>query len=77
MTAPPETAKRYASDRWNRLDTILKGFDNYVTLRRGRGDSWHTIAASIARDTARTPGVIPPTVSTLTRWYPADTEHAA
>lgn len=73
MPAATATAKRYSSDRWHRLDQLLKGMDQYIASRRADGASWHSIAASIARDTARHPDVAPPTVSTLTRWY-ADSE---
>lgn len=75
MPAPTDTAKR--SDRWHRLDAALKGLDEYVAERRERHESWHAIAADIARDTARRPGIVPPTVSTLTRWYPDHRNRAA
>lgn len=70
MPADTATAKRYSSDRWHRLDSLLGGMDQYVAARRATGGSWHAIASSIARDTAGHSGVAPPTVSTLTRWYP-------
>jgi hypothetical protein len=77
MPADTATAKRYRSDRWHRLDQLLKGLDEYIASRRAAGASWHAITASIARDTARHPDVVPPTVSTLTRWYPEHEPHAA
>lgn len=65
------------SDRWHRLDAILGGLDRYVAERRARGDSWHTIAVAIATDTINHPDVLPPTVPTLTRWYPSNSEARA
>jgi hypothetical protein len=75
MPAQQATPKRYRSDRWHRLDQLLKragGLDEYVNTRRAAGDSWHAIAASIARDTAQHLDVAPPTVNTLIRWYAQD-----
>lgn len=68
MTSP----KR--SDRWHRLDKILGGLDSYVARRRGDGDSWNSVAMSIAIAVADHPDVQAPTVATLTRWYPSDRE---
>jgi hypothetical protein len=74
-TPPP---KRYSSDRWHRLNHLLKGGrDSYVAERREQGLSWHRIAADIARDIARHPEVTQPTVGTLIRWYAGDKQPAA
>lgn len=78
MPADTATApRRYRSDRWHRLDKLLRGLDEYVATRRAAGMSWHRIVGSINVDLARHPEVVPPTVSTMTRWYPDDSDTTA
>ncbi len=72
MTSP------HRSGRWHQLDDILGGLDAYIQDRRDRGLSFHAIAVDIARDTSAYTGngFNPPTVTTLTRWYPQQADAA-